>query len=300
LLDKYQHLRIAEGRIKFYLSHLGKGGKGGVAMSQSYVSELFGNKIPVIAMAHIPALPGTPRYDERGGMQKLIDQTRSDVECLVENKVDAIMFCNEDDRPYEFEAGPEQVAAMTRVVNELRPDHIPFGVDFLWDPIAALCIAAATGGSFIREVLTGTYESDMGLWSPKVGKLMRLRRNIHAEGIRIFFNITPEFGSTIGSRTIAERAKTSVVSSLADAILISGTMAGEEPELSALQEAKGAVGPDIPVFLNTGAKATNIEKYLKIADGVIVGSTFKVDGYTWNAVDPKRVAEFMNVVEKYR
>jgi uncharacterized protein len=276
------------------------GGIGDMTMSDSILKGLFEKKKPVIAMAHVPALPSTPRFDERGGMQRLIDSTRSDVERLMEGGVDAIMFCNEDDRPYVFEAAPEQIAAMTRVVTELKPAGIPFGVDFLWDPIAALSIAAATGGSFIREVLTGTYESDMGLWSPKAGQLMRLRRNIHAEGIRVFFNVTPEFGSSIGSRTVADRARSAVVSSLADAILISGSMAGAEPDISSLQEAKQAVGPEVPVFLNTGAKASNIASFLKYADGVIVGSTFKVDGYTWNAVDPRRVSEFMNAVEKCR
>ena len=54
---------------------------------------------------------------------------------------------------------------MTRVVTELRPTDRPFGVDFLWDARAALAIGVATGASFMREVVTGAYESDMGLWS---------------------------------------------------------------------------------------------------------------------------------------
>jgi uncharacterized protein len=269
-------------------------------MVGDFMNDLFKTHKPVIAMAHVPALPGTPRFDEIGGMRKLVEQTRSDVSCLVENGVDAIMFCNEDDRPYLFEAGPEQIAAMTRVVTELKPSSIPFGVDFLWDPIAALSIAAATGGAFMREVLTGTYESDMGLWSPKAGQLLRLRRNIHAEQIRVFFNVTPEFGSPLGSRTIGDRAKSAVVSSLADAILISGSMASAEPDIASIRSAKEAVGCEVPVFLNTGAKAGNVANYLKYADGVIVGSSFKVDGYTWNPVDPRRVAEFMNAVVKCR
>jgi membrane complex biogenesis BtpA family protein len=194
----------------------------------------------------------------------------------------------------------EQVAAMTRVITELRPRTIPFGVDFLWDPTAALCMAAATGASFVREVFTGTYESDMGLWAPDAGALLRLRHNIGADGIRLFFNVAPEFCSPLGTRSVAERAKSAVVSSLADVILVSGPMAGAEPDYSQIEEAKRAVGDATPVFLNTGAKPSNIARYLQAADGVIVGSTLKVDGYTWNPVDPARVRAFMDAVKQAR
>lgn len=266
-----------------------------------WVKELFGREKPVIAMAHIPALPGTPHYDAAGGPEGIIEKMRPDVRHLIEGGVDAIMFCNEDDRPYTFQAGMEQVATMTRVITELRPRNTPFGVDFLWDPMAAMCMAAATGASFIREVLTGTYESDMGLWSAdKAGQVLRLRRNIGAEHVRVFFNIAPEFCSTLGSRTVAERARSAVVSSLADVILVSGSMAGAEPDLSLLGEAKAAVGDSVPVFLNTGAKSSNIVEYLRVADGVIVGSSLKVGGYTWNQVDPARVREFVDKANSAR
>jgi membrane complex biogenesis BtpA family protein len=255
--------------------------------------DLFGNKKPVIAMAHLPALPGTPRYDRACGLEWMVERVRTDVKHLVEAGVDAVMFCNEDDRPYTFHAGMEQVAAMTRVVTELRPASIPFGVDFLWDPKAALCIAAATGASFIREVFTGVYESDMGMWAPDVAEIYRLRSNLNAGSLLMFFNIAPEFCSPLGNRSIAQRAKSAVVSSLADVILVSGAMAGSEPDLSAIEEAKQAVGERVPVLLNTGARKDNIHKFLRVADGVIVGSSLKAEGYTWNMVDPGRVKEFL-------
>jgi predicted TIM-barrel enzyme len=53
-------------------------------------------------------------------------------------------------------------------------------------------------------------------------------------------------------------------------------------------------------LVNTGVKAHNVEEYLSIADGAIVGSSLKVDGYTWNPVDPERVKAFMNNVRKIR
>jgi membrane complex biogenesis BtpA family protein len=265
-----------------------------------WTREVFGVEKPVIAMAHIPALPGTPRYDAARGIEGILDQVRADIRHLLDGGVDAIMFSNEDDRPYMLQAAMEQVAAMTRIVADARPQGVPFGVNFMWDPRASMCIAAATGAQFIREVLSGSYESDMGFWSPTAGETLRLRRALHAEQVRVFFNIVPEFSSSLGSRSVGQRAKSAVVSSLADGILVSGAMAGAEADLSLLREAKEAVGDCVPVFLNTGARADNIREYLTVADGVIVASSLKVDGYTWNPVDPARVRAFMDQVRAAR
>ena len=209
------------------------------------------------------------------------------------------MFCNEDDRPYVLKAGIEQIAAMTRVVTGAAPQTIPFGVDFLWDPMAAMAIAHATGASFIREVLSGLYESDMGLWSPDAGQVMRFRRHINAESVRVFYNVMPEFASALSSRSVAQRARSAIVSCLADAILVSGSMAGAEPDLAVLEEVKKLAG-EVPVLLNTGARPDNIAAYLRVVDGVVVGSSLKVDGYTWNRVDPARVRAFMERVCEVR
>lgn len=85
-----------------------------------------------------------------------------------------------------------------------------------------------------------------------------------------------------------------------DAILIAGPMAGAEPDLSLIVEAKEAVGEAVPVLMNTGARADNIGRFLEVADGVIVGSGLKADGGTWNPVDPARVSAFMERVREVR
>jgi hypothetical protein len=75
-------------------------------------------------------------------------------------------------------------------------------------------------------------------------------------------------------------------------------MAGAEADLSIIKDIKSHI--DAPVFVNTGVKAHNVKDYLSVADGAIVGSSLKVDGYTWNPVDPKRVEEFMEQVHLVR
>lgn len=254
--------------------------------------ELFAERKPVIAMAHLPALPGSPLYDGARGVRGILDAVRADVEILLAHDVDAIMFCNEGDRPYSLRACPEGIATLARVVTELAPSDRPFGVDFLWDPIAALAVAVACGASFIREVVTGAYESDMGLWNTDAARLLRERRRLGAENVAVLMNVTPEFASPLGHRTVGATARSVAFSSLPDAILVSGSMAGVEPDLDALREAKDSV-PDVPVLVNTGAKAHNIGAFLSVADGVIVGSDLKAGGDTWAPVDGERVTRFL-------
>ena len=266
----------------------------------TWLEELFGCTKPIVAMAHLPPLPGTPLYDETTGMQGILDSVATDVEKLLSAGVDGIMFCNEGDRPYALKADFEAIAVMTAIIVHLAPQDRPFGVDFLWDPRAPIAIAKATGAHFVREVFTGTYESDMGLWSPDAAAMLRYRRAIDARDVRLLFNVVPEFASSVGSRKPGELARSAVVSSLADGILVSGAMAGSRTDLSILQEAKDAVPAGVPVLANTGVRLETVEKYLHVADGAIVGSYFKEDGYTWNPVESERVESFMKVVRQFR
>lgn len=255
--------------------------------------ELFSSPKVLIAMAHVPPLPGTPLYDERAGVNGLIDATARDTAILLEAGFDGILFCNEGDRPYELNAGLESAAVMSRVVTECKPSDRPFGVDFLWDPRCALAVAVATGAAFMREVCTGVWESDMGLWQTNAAEVLRERRRLDASDLKILMNITPEFASPIGNRSPGQMARSTVVSSLADGILVSGAMAGAEADISVLQEVRAAVPPETPVLLNTGARESTIATYLSHADGCIVGSSLKVDGYTWNPVDRERALRFV-------
>jgi len=248
---------------------------------------------PLIAMAHVPALPGTALYNSSDGVRGLVRHVREEVAILVDAGFDAVMFCNENDRPYALKADLVASAVMARVAIECRPEEIPFGVDYLWDAECALAAAVATEASFIREVATGAWESDMGHWVPDAAGLLRRRRYLDAQRLAIFMNVTPEFASTTGQRSPVAVAMSVAVSSLPDAILISGPMAGAEPSVSTVAEVRKAVPAQLPVLLNTGARADNIADYLEYADGCIVGSTLKVDGDTWNRVDPRRAKVFV-------
>ena len=254
----------------------------------------------VIAMAHIGALPGAPLYDAKSGIGKLVDDVGRDIEKLQAGGVDAIMFGNENDRPYVFKAPPEGIAAMTAVVQALKPMlKVPFGVNYLWDPIASVAIGAATGASFVREIFTGLFASDMGLWQPDCAAASRLRAQLGRPDMKLLFNINAEFAYSLDQRPIELRAKSAVFSSLADAILVSGPITGQPADAGDLRKVCEAIR-DVPVLANTGVNIDNVSEVLKLASGVVIGTHFKVDGNTWNAVDGDRVKRFMDKVARLR
>jgi len=258
---------------------------------------VFSNAKPVIGMVHIGALPGTPLFDPA---IDLVAAARADLLALQNAGFDAVMFGNENDRPYEFEVNIASTATMAAIIGELKADiTVPFGVNVLWDPMSSVALTAATGAGFIREILSGTYASDMGPWNPDAGKAMRYRNSLGRSDMAMLYNICAEFAYSLDRRSLPDRARSAVFSSIPDAILVSGQITGEAATLSDLKAVK-AVLPDIAVMANTGVKPETVGEVLAIADGCIVGSSLKVGGDTWNAIDPDRAIEFMRQAKKAR
>ena len=267
-------------------------------MSANWLNELTGAQKPIIGMVHLPALPGTPLYDAAGGMQHVRDWVARDLEALQGGGIDAVMFCNENDRPYRLDADMASVAAMADVIASLRGElAVPFGVNVLWDPRATLAVAAASGAAFAREIFTGAFAGDFGLWVRTAGDAFRYRREIGAEAVRLLFNINAEFAAQIAPRPLADVARSVVFSSMPDALCVSGPITGQPADASGLADVAQAVtGSGVPVLINTGFRAANATELLQYADGAVVGSSLKVDGVTWNPVEKRRVEELMRAV----
>jgi membrane complex biogenesis BtpA family protein len=267
-------------------------------MADNWLTALTGANKPIIGMAHLPALPGTPLYDAALGMVHVRDWVRRDLVALQSGGIDAVMFCNENDRPYRLDADMASVAGMADVVASLRGElSVPFGVNVLWDPKATLAVAAATGAAFAREIFTGAFAGDFGVWVRCAGDTFRYRREIGAESCRLLFNINAEFAAPLAPRPLPEVARSVVFSSSPDALCVSGPITSQPVDASGLAAVAEAVaGSGVPVLVNTGFKAANAAELLKFADGAIVGSSLKVDGVTWNPVAESRVRALMQAV----
>ncbi len=254
---------------------------------------VFGGGKPVIGMVHLGALPGAPLHDAAAGLSGLIEGARADLRALQAAGFDAVMFGNENDRPDEFKVDMASTATMAMVIGALRSEiTVPFGVNVLWDPMATVALAVATGAHFVREIFTGTYASDMGPWTPNAGEAMRYRDRLGRRDLAMLYNVSAEFADSLDRRSLPDRARSAVFSSIPDAVLVSGAITGEAAAMSDLEAVKKVL-PKTPVMANTGVKHETIADVLRIADGCVVGSALKYDGHTWNAIDPERAADFM-------
>ena len=266
----------------------------------SRFTTVFGAKKPVIAMVHLGASPGTPLYDAKAGIEGILAGATRDLDALQAAGVDAVMFGNENDRPYELAVDTASTAAMAFVIGRLRDRiTVPFGVNVLWDPMATMALAAATGAAFVREIFTGTYASDMGVWAPNAGAARRYQARLGIDPVATLYNVSAEFAGSLDPRPLADRARSAVFSSIPDAVLVSGAITGEAAEMRDLEAVK-AVLPNTPVLANTGVKHSTIADVLRVADGCIVGSALKIGGDTWAAVDPDRAKDFMDKVRAVR
>lgn len=269
-------------------------------MTKKWMEDVFGCRKPIIGMCHLNALPGDPSFDEPKGMKGVIEWARRDLTALQNGGIDAVMFSNEFSLPYLTKVDTVTAAAMARIIGELMPDlRVPFGVNVLWDPAASLDVAVATDALFVREIFSGVYASDFGLWNTDCGAVVRHQHAIGAQNVKLLFNIVPEAARYLADRDIVDIARSTVFNTRPDGLCVSGLTAGTQTDDKVLAKVRDAV-PETPVFANTGVNLTNVEKQLAIADGAVVGTTFKYDGVFENHVDEKRVKAFMEKVKAIR
>ncbi len=265
-----------------------------------WTEQTLGTDKPIIAMCHLRALPGDPYFDKAGGMKGVVEMARKEMLGLQNGGVDAIMFSNEFSLPYLTKVRTETVAAMARIIGELIPEiRIPYGVNVLWDPARSIDLAVATDAKFVREIFTGVYASDFGVWDTDCGDVIRHQRAVGGENVKLLFNIVPEAAKYIQRDNICEIAKSTVFNCRPDALCVSGLTAGVSTDSQVLKSVKDTV-PDTLVFANTGVRPENVEEQLRIADGAVVGTTFKKDGKFENHVEEDRVRSFMDKVKAFR
>ena len=266
----------------------------------SWLNTLFKVNKPIIGMCHLQAFPGDPGYDQQKGMTWIYEQARLDLLALQEGGVDGVLISNEFSLPYLTKIEPITTICMAAIIAELKRDiKIPYGVNVLWDPAASIDLAMATGAQFVREIFTGVYGSDFGLWNTNAGEVVRHQHAINANHVRLFYNIVPEAAAYLGNRNIADIAASTVFNARPDALCVSGLTAGSETSAQTLKLVKAAV-PDTPIFANTGVRQENVEAQLSVADGAIIGTAFKKSGNTWNSIETNRVKALMHKVKEFR
>jgi membrane complex biogenesis BtpA family protein len=248
------------------------------------------------AMIAVLPLPGSPLY--KGDDRRVINQALSDLDLYQKAGVDSILLENDHDLPYIQPPLDERgVALMTEIAKQTRKRFDgPIGIQMLEAAnITSLEIAAEADLDYIRvEAFVFAHVGGSGIINGSAGKILRRRKELQAEHIKVFADVKKKHGSH--SLTIDLDIKDEIMQAeffLADGVIVTSQFTGLHPDKDDLVKAKSAT--KLPVLIGSGMTADNIQDYLTLADGFIVGSYFRKNGKFLETLEPERLNTFMKV-----
>jgi uncharacterized protein len=251
-------------------------------------------------MIHLLPLPGSPRY--AGSMDQVLETSINEATLLDEAGFPALMVENFGDAPFRADTSdPETIAAMSLAVRGvLESTDLPVGVNVLRnDSLSALAIASVSGARFIRvNVLTGVMYTDQG---PIVGRADEIarRRALLGPEIEIWADVMVKHATPPPGLSMEQAVEDTVVRGLADAVIVSGTGTGVEPDADEAARARSALPKGVRLVIGSGAGVDNLGPLAEVADTVIVGSSLKVDGNANEGLDPGRVTAFIEAARHH-
>ncbi len=259
--------------------------------------EIFKTDKPIIGCVHLMAMPGTPYYDATVTIEQQIERAKREAKILMDLGYDALVFANEGDRPYLTEVGPEVIATYVRIASAVIPTlTIPYGCGVLIDPKATIAVANAIGAKFVRTYVSNSYEGTFGPQSFSPAEIFRYRSNIGAEAVNVYTYFEAHAGVSLDTRDLNDQVSSGFAALPINGMLIGGPRAGLPPEASTLANVKKTF-PDYPLILGSGGNPDNIKELLQYADGVIIGTNIKKDGYLYNEVDYERAKRFITAAK---
>jgi uncharacterized protein len=129
--------------------------------------------------------------------------------------------------------------------------------------------------------------------------LHRLRRELQCEHIRIFGDVRKKHcahGLT-GDLDIVDEVRQAEFF-LVDGVIVTGPRTGAQPVPKDLARVKDCAS--VPVWIGSGMTPENLGTYFPLADGFIVGSTFRRQGLYLEKLAPDRLKHFMDTFNELR
>ena len=255
----------------------------------------------LIAMIGLKPLPGSPGYG--GSESAIIEQALADLQVYADAGVDALLIENSGDVPYiKPPLDVVDVELVRHVCSLVRMRfNGPVGLQLLEAANEqALRVAAAADLDFIRcEGYVFAHIGGAGLIEGCAGKLLRLRSQMNAGGIKVFADVRKKHCShaLTGDLPITEHVRQAEFFRT-DGVVVTGPRTGAEPDIADLESVAGAT--TLPRLIGSGMTAGNIERYFPHADGFIVGSTFREGGKFLANLQKDRLEAFMDAFRRLK
>jgi uncharacterized protein len=253
--------------------------------SNGIIQSVFGVPRALIGVIHVAALPGTP--GSRKAVAEIAEAAAAEARTYEAAGFNGLVIENTHDRPYlKGAAGPEIVAALAATGVEVRrAARLPFGIQILAGANReSMAVAHACGAAFVRvEGFVFAHVADEGLIQSTAGDLLRYRRAIGAEGVRVFADIKKKHSAhaITADVDLAETARAAEFFQ-ADGVIVSGVATGRATDPEEVRAVSAAVS--IPTLVGSGITPENMDCFAA-ADALIVGSSVKEGGLWSNRLD---------------
>ena len=252
------------------------------------VRSLFSAPRALIGVIHVGALPGTPAAREP--LASIVERAAGEARTYQAHGFHGLMIENMHDRPdLKGAVGPEIVAARAAIGCEVRrAAPLPLGVQVLAGAnLEAMAVAQACGAAFIRaEGFVFAHVADEGIIESSAGRLLRYRKSIGADAVRVFVDIKKKHSAhAITSDVDLVETAHAAEFFLADGLIVTGVATGRAADAAEVRAVAESAG--IPTLVGSGITADNVARYAA-ADAYIVGSWLKRDGLWTSPPDPVR------------
>ena len=259
------------------------------------MATLQGVDKPLIAMVHLPPLPGAANYAGES-VRDMARAAADEARVLERAGFDAVMIQNTHDRPARVRVAPGTVAALTAVATTVR-DAVTFDVGVNAhknDPEAAFAAAVSADASFVRvKVLVGAVVGPEGVVHGSAETALDIRRE-YAGGIELWADLYELTSWPLAPTPLENLADLATRFGMADRLIVTDPTV--EASRAAVQRVRTA--STRPVLIGGRTTAESIAEALASADGVIAGTCLRLSGRTDQPLDPAAIDRFMEAVRR--
>ncbi len=252
-------------------------------------------------MIALAPLPGSPRYD--GDDDEILGRALDDLARYDAAGLDAVVIENSHDVPYvRPPLALDAIRLVERIAGEVRARFDgPVGLQLLEAAnLQAMEVAAARGLDFVRvEGYVFAHVGGAGLIEGCAGELLRLRRRLDADRVRVFADLHKKHCShaiTGDIDIIAELRQAEFFD--VDGVIVTGDRTEVPPAPADVETVRATAR--VPVIVGSGMTPENIADFTPHAAGFIVGSTFREDGRFLGRLDPERLHRFVRAFHDAR
>ena len=254
-------------------------------------------------MIHLGPLPGSPSFD--GDLAAVIEVAVEEARILDKSGFDGLIVENYGDLPFMGDTvGPETVAAMAVAAREVKKAvRIPVGINVLRnDAEAALAIAGVCDCEFVRvNVLVGAFVTSEGLIEGRPGEVARLRAALAPDSL-IFADALVKHAYPLAPRSLADDVLDVAERGAADAVIVTGPRTGKPPSADDLEVVRASLREaaiEMPVLVGSGASPANARDFLRLSDGLIVGSYIRKSGKAGKPIEPHKALEIGKIKQGF-